>query len=167
MSKADLSGEFWSALPPNPQYPEPCPPPEFDMMGPPDPPVPVHCWHCGMNYSSAKIAWGRKLGMCAGLNGDDPIWWCPTPRCDGGGFRHDIWPDADDYQRRRNELTAAKIETHISHVVEDLQKARGKRRDLLALELEYTRALLALFSGATITVNRSERGSSLPSGVGG
>jgi hypothetical protein len=139
-------GEFWTELPPNPQCDAPCPPPEFEMMAPPNPPIPVHCWHCGMNYSSAKIAWGRKLGMFAGLSGVEPIWWCPTPRCDGGGFRHDIWPDADDYQLRRKELTEEKIALHIEHLRGDLSKAKGARAKFLALEIPWTEQLLAAFS---------------------
>lgn len=91
-----MSAKFWSELPPNPRWKTPCPPPEFDMFAPPKRPVPVHCWHCGKRYRSDKMAWGRKVGMIAGISEDEPLWWCPTPKCDGAGFRHDIWPDSED-----------------------------------------------------------------------
>lgn len=73
--------------------PRKCPSPGFfDAFSPPKTPIMVTCWHCGKFYTSDKIAWGRKRHMNAGSNGDQPLWWCPTPECDGAGFGHDIHP---------------------------------------------------------------------------
>lgn len=73
--------------------PRKCPLPDLlDPMAPPKEPIMVTCWHCGKFYMSDKIAWGRKRQMNAGIDGDQPLWWCPTPECDGAGFGHDIHP---------------------------------------------------------------------------
>ena len=61
-----------------------------DAMRPPDLAVQSKCLHCGKVFSSSSMIWGTKEGVRA----LGPIWWCPTPLCDGAGFGYDIFPVA-------------------------------------------------------------------------
>ena len=66
---------MWADLPPE-AYEDP--------FAPPDEPCVVECIHCGREYTSDLIVWREE--------DDGGFWCCPTPGCDGVGFRFDIWP---------------------------------------------------------------------------
>ena len=61
---------------------------QSDQFRPPTQPVDASCRHCGVSFRSDAMIWGAKEG-CRSVG---PIWWCPTPLCDGGGFGFDIFP---------------------------------------------------------------------------
>jgi len=58
-----------------------------DPFRPPRRPRDVFCLHCGKLYSSEKLRWRRRGGQWA--------WCCPTPGCDGRGYKFDIFPLAE------------------------------------------------------------------------
>jgi len=58
-----------------------------DPFRPPRRPCDVFCVHCGRQYSSDKMRWRRRGGQWA--------WCCPTPGCDGMGYKFDIFPLAE------------------------------------------------------------------------
>jgi hypothetical protein len=58
-----------------------------DPFRPPCRPRDVFCLHCGKLYSSDQLRWRRCGGQWA--------WCCPTPGCDGRGYRFDIFPLAE------------------------------------------------------------------------
>ncbi len=57
-----------------------------DPFRPPSKPCDVFCLHCGKEFSSDKIRWERR--------GKEGFWCCPTPGCDGAGYKFDIFPVA-------------------------------------------------------------------------
>jgi hypothetical protein len=71
-----------------------CPPDYNDPFAPlPGSTRIVRCLHCGQSYSEDKVVYGLKP---AASSMDEPLWWCPTPRCDGAGVGCDIHPEGDD-----------------------------------------------------------------------
>lgn len=67
------------------------------MFSPPATPVRVKCLHCGQTYQSRALRLQYRPRMQEAsieVFDDDlmPLWWCPTPECDGAGFGHDIHP---------------------------------------------------------------------------
>jgi hypothetical protein len=71
-----------------------------DICSPPKKPVTVKCAHCGKTYSSSEMVYEYRPDTQAHalrLYDEEgypvsPLWWCRDPWCDGGGFKHDIWP---------------------------------------------------------------------------
>lgn len=67
-----------------------------DVCAPPAKPVTVECWHCADVYGSDELRFEYRPMMQAFLveHGDHlhPLWWCRNIYCDGGGFKHDLWP---------------------------------------------------------------------------
>lgn len=59
---------------------------QSDCFGPPKKPVAVMCIHCGKEYASDQMIWGRKKGVGARW----AMWWCATPECYGAGFGVDV-----------------------------------------------------------------------------
>lgn len=64
-----------------------------DSFHPPEPSRRVKCQHCGKQFQSSEMFWGTK----AEVRTYGPIWWCPTPKCDGAGYGFDIF-DAETLQ---------------------------------------------------------------------
>jgi hypothetical protein len=50
----------------------------------------MFCTHCGERFPEDKIQYRYKIGVTG-----QPLWWCPTPRCDGAGVGFDIHPETD------------------------------------------------------------------------
>lgn len=47
----------------------------------------VKCLHCGDEYTEDLVIFGTKP---AASDAPEPLWWCPTPGCDGAGVGFDI-----------------------------------------------------------------------------
>jgi len=58
-----------------------------DSFAPPEKPTQSRCIHCDEEFTTDKMIWGTKVGVRA----VGPVWWCPTPRCDGAGFGFDVF----------------------------------------------------------------------------
>ncbi len=54
--------------------------PSPDPFAPPRTPVQVRCIHCETEYRSDAM-----------VQGDDGLWRCGMPGCDGRGFEFDVW----------------------------------------------------------------------------
>lgn len=80
--------------------------PRREEFSPPTDPVEAECLHCESVFSTSAMRWEyRPLSQAAmwdmWCSGDEtaalqPMWWCPTPYCDGAGFGHDIHAMGDD-----------------------------------------------------------------------
>lgn len=44
------------------------------------------CLHCGETCTEDEIVYERRHGN------PEPLWWCPTPGCDGAGVGFDLHP---------------------------------------------------------------------------